>query len=241
MKFLKLVGINFKYVLSKQSIFFLSISFIILIISFIFNTNFLSNNASKILFEKEYYKSYVSGSYNVLIAIFGLLSVFLSIMFSNSYDLYLIPRCSKVEIILSKLLCGAIFELFYIYISFAFFNIIPVIFLRYYEMKITFLRDFFLIYINGLFLLFLSILLIEIFKNVLSCFIVLVIFWAMKIFTTTTVKKASLVYYINLIFPTLVVDENKVKVYFLNNFIIYFLIIVLGFVIALYYTKKDYK
>ena len=99
MKFLKLVGINFKYVLSKQSIFFLSISFIIIFISFMFNTNFLSNNASKILFEKEYYKSYVSGSYNILIAIFGLLSVFLSTMFSNSYDLYLIPRVKRYKII----------------------------------------------------------------------------------------------------------------------------------------------
>ena len=241
MKFLKLVGINFKYVLSKQSIFFLSISFIILFISFMFNTNFLSSTASKILFEKEYYKSYVSGSYNVLIAIFGLLSVFLSIMFSNSYDLYLIPRVDRYKIILSKLLCGALFELFYIYISFAIFNIIPIIFLRYYKVKISFIGDFLLIYINGLFLLFVSILLIEIFKNVLSCFIVLVLFWAMKIFTTTTVKKNSLVYIINYFFPTLVVDESKVKVYFLNNITIYFLIVLLGFIITIYYTKKDFK
>ena len=146
MKFLKLISINFKYILSKQSIFFLSISFLILCISFLFNTNFLSNTSSKILFEKEYYSSYVSSSYNVLIAIFGLLSVFLSIMFSNSYDLYLISRRSRSEIILSKLSAGIIFELFYIYISFTIFNIIPVFFLRYYKFKISFISDFSLIY-----------------------------------------------------------------------------------------------
>ena len=241
MKFLKLIGINFKYVLSKQSIFFLTISFIILFISFLFNTNFLSNNASKILFEKEYYTSYVSGSYNVLIAIFGLLSVFLSIMFSNSYDLYLIPRRRRSEIILSKLICGAIFELFYIYISFAIFNIIPIVFMRYYQFKISFISDFLLIYLNGLFLLFLSILLVEIFKNVLSCFIVLVMVWAMKIFTNTTTKKGSLVYVLNFLFPTLVVDENKTKVYFFNNFIVIFLLIILVLVTAFYYTRKDFK
>ena len=241
MKLVKLIAINFKYVLSKQSIFFLTISFIILCISFTFNTNFTSSNASKILFEKEYYKSYVSGSYNVLIAIFGLLSVFLSIMFSNSYDLYLIQRRSRFEVIISKLLCGAIFELFYIYISFAIFNIIPVIFLRYYRVKISFVGDFFFIFVNGLFLLFVSILLIEIFKNVLSCFIVLVLFWAMKIFTTTSIKKGELIYYLNYIFPTIIVNENKIKVYYPNNFIIYFLIIVLDVTITLYYAKKDFK
>ena len=107
--------------------------------------------------------------------------------------------------------------------------------------KISFIGDFLLIYINGLFLLFLSILLVEIFKNVLSCFIVLVLFWAMKIFTNTTVKKNSLVYFINYLFPTLVVDENKIKVYFLNNYSIYLLIIILGFIITLYYIKKEFK
>ena len=241
MKFLKIISINFKYILSKQSIFFLLVSFIILFISFMFNTNFMSSTSSKILFEKEYYKSYVSGSYNVLIAIFGLLSVFLSIMFSNSYDLYLISRTSRSNIILSKLICGALFELFYIYISFAIFNIIPVIFMRYYAFKISFISDFLLIYLNGIFLLFVSILMVELFKNVLSCFVVLVFFWAMKIFTTTQVKKGSLVYYINYIFPTLVVDEAKSKVYFLNNYMVFVLILVLGLSITFYYTKKDFK
>ena len=108
MKYLKLIGINFKYILSKQSIFFLSISFGILLVSFFFNTNFLSNTSSKILYEKEYYYSYVTGSYNVLIAIFGLLSVFLSIMFSNSYDLYLISRCKRIEIIIQSKLADKI-------------------------------------------------------------------------------------------------------------------------------------
>ena len=241
MKFLKLISINFKYILSKQSIFFLSISFLILCISFLFNTNFLSNSSSKILFEKEFYYSYVTSSYNVLIAIFGLLSVFLSIMFSNSYDLYLISRSSRYEIILSKLLCGALFELFYIYISFAIFNIIPIIFLRYYSFKMSFIKDFLLIYLDGLFLLFLSILLIEIFKNILSCFIVLVLFWAMKIFTTTQIKKKSLIYALNNFFPTLIVDEMKVKVYFPNNFIILPLIILFAFLITVYYSRKNFK
>lgn len=241
MKFLKLIGINFKYVLSKQSIFFLAISFLILFVSFLFNTNFLTNSASKILFEKEYYEAYVSGSYNVLIAIFGLLSVFLSIMFSNSYDLYLIPRRSRSSIILSKIICGALFELFYIYIAFTIFNIIPIIFMRYYKFKISFISDFLLIYFNGLFLLLLSILLVEIFKNVLSCFIVLVLFWAMKIFTSSTTKKGSLVYVLNYFFPTLVVDESKIKVYYFNNFIIFFLIILLTVSVVFYYCKKDFK
>ncbi len=241
MKFLKLVSINFKYILSKQSVFFLSISFIILFLSFFFNTNFFSSNSSKILFEKEYYKSYVSGCYNVLIAIFGLLSVFLSIMFSNSYDLYLVSRRKRIEIILSKLVCGALVELFYIYVSFTIFNIIPIVFLRYYKFKISFIGDFLLIYLNGLFLLLLSILMVELFKNVLSCFIVLVLFWAMKIFTTTSTKKGSIVYAINFIFPTLVVDENKSRVYLLNNYMIYFWIITLIFLISLYYVKKDFK
>ena len=241
MKFLKLIGINFKYILSKQSLFFLIISFVILSVSLLFNTNFLSNNASKILFEKEYYTSYISGSFNVLIAIFGLLSVFLSIMFSNSYDLYLLQRRSRREIILSKLICGALFELFYIYISFAIFNIIPIIFMRYYKFKISFIGDFLLIYLNGLFLLLLSILLVDIFKNYLSCFIVLVVFWSLKIFTNTTTKKGSLIYFINFIFPTLIVDETKNKVYFFNNYIIIFLVLLLGFITSFYYIKKDYK
>ena len=241
MKYLKLIGINFKYILSKQSIFFLSISFGILFISFFFNTNFLSNTSSKILYEKEYYYSYVTGSYNVLIAIFGLLSVFLSIMFSNSYDLYLISRCKRIEIIISKIICGALFELFYIYISFAIFNIIPVIFLRYYTFKASFIADFLLIYLNGLFLLLVSMLMIEIFKNVLSCFMVLVIFWAMKIFTNSSIKKDSLIYFINHTFPTLIVDEIKIKIYFPNMFIIYPLIITLIFVLSFYYVKKDFK
>ena len=241
MKFLKLIGINFKYVLSKQSIFFLFVSFIILFISFLFNTNFLSNTSSKILFEKEYYTSYVSGSYNVLIAIFGLLSVFLSFMFSNSYDLYLLPRRRRGEIILSKLICGALFESFYIYISFTLFNIIPIIFMRYYKFKISFISDFLLIYLNGLFLLFLSILLVEIFKNVLSCFIVLVLFWAMKIFTNAQTKKGSLVYILNFFYPTLIVDEAKVKLYYFNNFIVIFLVLTLACLVSLYYVKKDYK
>ena len=241
MKYLKLISIKFKYILSKQSIFFLSISFVILSSSFLFNTNFLSSSSSKILFEKEYYNSYVTGSYNVLIAIFGLLSVFLSIMFSNSYDLYLISRCKRIDIIISKLICGAIFELFYIYISFALFNIIPVMFLRHYSFKLSFVRDFFLIYLNGLFLLLVSILMIELFKNVLSCFIVLVVFWAMKIFTNSSIKKGSFIYKINYVFPTLIVDETKFKIYFPNNYIIYPLIIILSIVITIYYVRKDFK
>ena len=241
MKYLKLIGINFKYILSKQSIFFLSISFGILLLSFIFNTNFLSNTSSKILYEKEYYTSYVTGSYNVLIAIFGLLSVFLSIMFSNSYDLYLISRCKRFEIIISKIVCGALFELFYIYISFALFNIIPIIFLRYYVFKASFIIDFLLIYINGLFLLLLSMLMIEIFKNVLSCFMILVLFWAMKIFTNSSIKKGSLIYFVNHLFPTLIVDEIKVKIYFPNMIIIYPIILILIFILSIYYVKKDFK
>lgn len=241
MKYLKLISINFKYILSKQSIFFLLISFFILCASFLFNTNFLSNNSSKILFEKEFYNSYITSSYNVLIAIFGLLSVFLSIMFSNSYDLYLISRCRRSDIIISKLICGALFELFYIYISFAIFNIIPIYFLRYYKFKISFISDFSLIYFNGLFLLFLGILLIELFKNVLSCFICLVVFWAMKIFTNSSIKKGSLIYVLNHVFPTLVVDEVKTKIYYPNNYIIYPLIIILVFLISFYYVKKDFK
>ena len=241
MKYLKLIGINFKYILSKQSIFFLSISFGILLLSFIFNTNFLSNTSSKILYEKEYYTSYVTGSYNVLIAIFGLLSVFLSIMFSNSYDLYLISRCKRFEIIISKIVCGALFELFYIYISFALFNIIPIIFLRFYVFKASFIIDFLLIYINGLFLLLLSMLMIEIFKNVLSCFMILVLFWAMKIFTNSSIKKGSLIYFVNHLFPTLIVDEIKMKTYFPNMVIIYPLIIILIFALSFYYVKKDFK
>ena len=240
-RYLKLIGINFKYILSKQSVFFLSISFIILFVSFIFNTNFLSNTSSKILYEKEYYNSYVTGSYNVLIAIFGLLSVFLSIMFSNSYDLYLISRCKRIEIIISKIICGALFELFYIYISFSIFNIIPVIFLRYYKFKASFISDFLLIYLNGLFLLLISMLMIEIFKNVLSCFMVLVIFWAMKIFTNSSIKKNTLIYYINDIFPTLIVDEIKTKVYFPNIYIVFPLILLLIFLLSFYYVKKDFK
>lgn len=241
MKYLKLIGINFKYILSKQSIFFLSISFGILLLSFIFNTNFLSNTSSKILYEKEYFNAYVTGSFNVLIAIFGLLSVFLSIMFSNSYDLYLISRCKRIEIIISKIICGALFELIYIYISFALFNIIPVIFLRYYAFKASFILDFLLIYLNGLFLLLLSMLMIEIFKNVLSCFMILVLFWAMKIFTNSSIKKGSLIYFINHLFPTLIVDEIKIKIYFPNMVIIYPLIIILIFLLSIYYVKKDFK
>ncbi len=241
MKYLKLVNINFKYLLSKQSVFFLIISFLVICCSFIFNTNFLSNTSSKILFEKEYYNSYISSSYNVLIAVFGLLSVFLSFMFSNSYDLYLISRCKRKDIIISKLICVAIFELIYIYISFALFNIIPTFFLRYYTFKISFIRDFLLIYFNGLFLLFLSILMIEIFRNVLSCFIILVLFWAMKIFTTSSIKKGSIIYMINFIFPTLIVDEVKTKIYYPNNIIIFPLIIILCFLIIIYYMRKDFK
>lgn len=241
MKYLKLIGINFKYILSKQSLFFLTISFLILCASFLFNTNFLSNTSSKILFEKEYYNSYVTSSYNVLIAIFGLLSVFLSIMFSNSYDLYLVQRVKRSRIITSKLICGAIFELFYLYISFAIFNIMPIIFLRYYKFKISFLSDFLLIYLNGLFLLFIGILLIEIFKNVLSCFICLVVFWAMKIFTNSSLKKDSLIYVLNYFFPTLIVDEVKVKVYFPNNYIVFVLLIILSVSVSYYYIKKDFK
>ena len=241
MKFLKLISINFKYILSKQSIFFLSISFLILCISFLFNTNFLSNTSSKILFEKEYYSSYVSSSYNVLIAIFGLLSVFLSIMFSNSYDLYLISRRSRSEIIISKLSAGIIFELFYIYISFTIFNIIPVFFLRYYKFKISFISDFLLIYLNGVFLLFISLLMIELFKNVLSCFVVLVLFWAMKIFTNSSIKKHSLIYILNHFFPTLIVDDVKAKIYFPNNYIVFPLIIILGLCITIFYSKKNIR
>jgi hypothetical protein len=162
-------------------------------------------------------------------------------MFSNSYDLYLVSRRKRIEIILSKLVCGALVELFYIYVSFTIFNIIPIVFLRYYKFKISFIGDFLLIYLNGLFLLLLSILMVELFKNVLSCFIVLVLFWAMKIFTTTSTKKGSIVYAINFIFPTLVVDENKSRVYLLNNYMIYFWIITLIFLISLYYVKKDFK
>ncbi len=241
MKYLKLVSINFKYLLSKQSVFFLIISFIIICCSFIFNTNFLSNTSSKILFEKEYYNSYITSSYNVFIAVFGLLSVFLSFMFSNSYDLYLISRCRRTDIIISKLICGALFELVYIYISFALFNIIPMFFLRYYKFKISFVKDFLFIYANGLFLLFFSMLLMELFRNVLSCFIVLVVFWAMKIFTTAGIKSGSLIYFFNHLFPTLIVDEMKTKLYYPNNFIIYPLIIILGFSIVMYYMRKDFK
>ena len=241
MKYLKLISINFKYLLSKQSIFFLIISFIIIFCSFTFNTNFLSNTSSKILFEKEYYNSYITSSYNVLIAVFGLLSVFLSFMFSNSYDLYLISRCKRKDIIISKLICGAIFELVYIYIAFAMFNIIPVFFLRYYRFKISFIKDFLFIYMNGIFLLLISILLIELFRNVLSCFIILVLFWAMKIFTNSSIKKGSLIYALNYIFPTLIVDEVKVKLYYPNNFIIYPLILILFISIVLYYMRKDFK
>lgn len=241
MKFLKLIGINIKFILSKQSIFFLSISFLILCVSFLFNTNFLSNTSSKILFEKEYYSSYISSSYNVLIAIFGLLSVFLSIMFSNSYDLYLISRRRRSEVIASKLVSGLLIELFYIYISFALFNFIPVIFLRYYKFKISFISDFLLIYLNGIFLLLLSLLLIELFKNVLSCFIVLVLFWAMKIFTNSSIKKNSLIYVINHFFPTLIVDDVKTKLYYPNNFIVIPLAILLGFFITIYYSRKNIK
>lgn len=241
MKFLKLIGINIKFILSKQSIFFLSISFLILCVSFLFNTNFLSNTSSKILFEKEYYSSYISSSYNVLIAIFGLLSVFLSIMFSNSYDLYLISRRRRSEVITSKLVSGLLIELFYIYISFALFNFIPVIFLRYYKFKISFVSDFLLIYLNGIFLLLLSLLLIELFKNVLSCFIVLVLFWAMKIFTNSSIKKNSLIYVINHFFPTLIVDDVKTKLYYPNNFIVIPLAILLGFFITIYYSRKNIK
>lgn len=241
MKYLKLISINFKYLLSKQSIFFLIISFLIIFCSFTFNTNFLSNTSSKILFEKEYYNSYITSSYNVLIAVFGLLSVFLSFMFSNSYDLYLISRCKRKDIIISKLICGAIFELVYIYIAFAMFNIIPVFFLRYYRFKISFIKDFLFIYMNGIFLLLISILLIELFRNVLSCFIILVLFWAMKIFTNSSIKKGSLIYALNYIFPTLIVDEVKVKLYYPNNFIIYPLILILFISIVLYYMRKDFK
>ena len=241
MKFLKLIGINIKFILSKQSIVFLSISFLILCVSFLFNTNFLSNTSSKILFEKEYYSSYISSSYNVLIAIFGLLSVFLSIMFSNSYDLYLISRRRRSEVITSKLVSGLLIELFYIYISFALFNFIPVIFLRYYKFKISFVSDFLLIYLNGIFLLLLSLLLIELFKNVLSCFIVLVLFWAMKIFTNSSIKKNSLIYVINHFFPTLIVDDVKTKLYYPNNFIVIPLAILLGFFITIYYSRKNIK
>ena len=241
MKFLKLIGINIKFILSKQSIFFLSISFLILCVSFLFNTNFLSNTSSKILFEKEYYSSYISSSYNVLIAIFGLLSVFLTIMFSNSYDLYLISRRRRSEVITSKLVSGLLIELFYIYISFALFNFIPVIFLRYYKFKISFISDFLLIYLNGIFLLLLSLLLIELFKNVLSCFIVLVLFWAMKIFTNSSIKKNSLIYVINHFFPTLIVDDVKTKLYYPNNFIVIPLAILLGFFITIYYSRKNIK
>ena len=113
--------------------------------------------------------------------------------------------------------------------------------MRYYKFKISFISDFLLIYLNGLFLLLLSILLVDLFKNYLSCFIILVVFWSLKIFTNTTTKKGSLVYYINFLFPTLIIDEAKSKVYFLNNYNVIFLVIIIGFITTLYYVKKDYK
>ena len=121
------------------------------------------------------------------------------------------------------------------------FNIIAVFFLRYYRFKISFIKDFLFIYMNGIFLLLISILLIELFRNVLSCFIILVLFWAMKIFTNSSIKKGSLIYALNYIFPTLIVDEIKVKIYFPNMIIIYPIILILIFILSIYYVKKDFK
>lgn len=241
MKFFKCVSINFKYVLSKQAIVFILISFLILTASFIFNTNVFATQSSKILYEIEYYKSYVSNSYNVLIVILGFFSVFLSICFSNSYDLYLITRRPRHEIILAKIMCGIFVLFIYTYISFCVFVIIPNIFMRYYSFKASFIKDFVLIFLNGVFLLLISMLFIEIFKNILSCFIVLVIYWAMKIFTISGIKKSSFIYFLNCFFPTLIVEEDKTRVLFPNMWIVYPLIIILTSALTLYYSKKSVK
>lgn len=241
MKFLKLISINIKYILNKQTFIFLGSSFVIMCIAFLFNTNIFDSKASKILFMEDYYQSYLVNSYNVAIVIFAFFSIFLSLTFTNAYDTYLITRRPKYEIVISKIVSCAIILLLYIYITFALFIIVPCFSLKYFSVNYKIIISFVRIYFNGLFYMLLSSLIIEIFHHYLACFVVLVLFWTMKIITTINVKKGSLLYFINNLFPTLLIDENKLIVKNLNNLIVPFLCVFISIAICLCYIKKSFK
>lgn len=241
-KLLKLIDINLKYLINKKTITIISFSFFIITIAFIFNTNFLSSKASKLMYSKEYYDMYLNNSYNILIVVFAFFSISISIIYSNDYDAYLITRRTRREVIISKLISCAILLFLYLYISFCIFVIIPSILMNYFVVTKEMISSFVFVFLNGLFLMILSIFLYEISNNILSSFVILVLFWVVKIFTTSKIKKGSFIYVINQIYPSLIVEEEEViQVFFPNNFIVFPLCVVMAIIVTVFYCKKSIK
>ena len=229
---------NLRLLLNKKLVYILLVVLLLELILFMFNSQAFSSNDSKILYHEKYYASYTYNCLNFLSFIIAFLSIFIASGTKN-YDVFFLTSRKREYVILSRLISLYIILFLFVLITFALFLFVPNLLMPYFIIGHELYLSFIYIYIQGIFLITLTALMIEFFETYFVGFLIIVLYWVIKILITDNPKSKAINFLIA--FPMTFMN-NKGFVSLTNGlFINIFSSLVYLALIVLFYCKKNIK
>ena len=203
---ISLMKLHFSYLYSWKIIYINLIAILISLFSFVLLSNFFYSNNLLVFYSDYYSEEYIFSSLSLIKIVILLQSMFIVIngFILNKYDVYLLIRCNRTSVILSKIVTMLVGISIFTIILYLLLNIVGLFLTPYYQFHSNYIGLMYdLIIFSSLYTL-LYIFLITIVKNMYSLLLIFILYFISNISIEYLVIKDDLPAFtklINIMFP----------------------------------------